>query len=501
MRTLFLFLAILLLSCISSCRSDFETVPSSGDLFFSRDTVYLDTVFKNIGSSTYQLKVYNKSKKDISIPTIQFKNGLNSKYRMSVDGMSGTNGRIFSNVTLLAKDSLFIFIETTADISDAEPKSFLYTDKILFDTGPNQQVVDLVTLIKDAIFLYPSKNADGSKETITIEDKNIEGFYLNENDPENGNELIFTKQKPYVIYGYASVPEHKTVQFQAGTRVYFHANSGIYVGKNATLQINGFVSTTEFLEHEVIFEGDRLESNYDEIAGQWGKIWLGKGSLNNSINHLTLKNATEGLYIQNTNQTITLIKNTQIYNCVNYGILAENAKIKGSNIAINNSGKANLFCSFGGNYEFTHCTFNNNWNNYNQVAVSISNLKENTSNDGNDLLEAAFNNCIIYSTYADALRLDKAANVTFNYKLTNCLLKSSNKEIGADSEHYANIILNESPQFLNVTKNQLYIDRTSSAFAKGYPAYLISADILGNTRTLPPDLGAYQSRDFPEKKK
>jgi hypothetical protein len=36
--------------------------------------------------------------------------------------------------------------------------------------------------------------------------KNI-WFYLDENDPVNGNELVFTNQKPYVIYGYAAVPK------------------------------------------------------------------------------------------------------------------------------------------------------------------------------------------------------------------------------------------------------------------------------------------------------
>jgi hypothetical protein len=35
---------------ICSCRSDFETVTSTGDLEFSKDTIYLDTVFSNIGS-------------------------------------------------------------------------------------------------------------------------------------------------------------------------------------------------------------------------------------------------------------------------------------------------------------------------------------------------------------------------------------------------------------------------------------------------------------------
>jgi len=44
----------------SSCRKDFEYAPSTGSLEFSKDTVYLDTVFSKIGSSTYNLKVYNQ---------------------------------------------------------------------------------------------------------------------------------------------------------------------------------------------------------------------------------------------------------------------------------------------------------------------------------------------------------------------------------------------------------------------------------------------------------
>ena len=214
-------LGIILL--LASCRADFETVASTGDLKFSKDTVYLDTVFTNIGSSTYQLKVYNKSKNDINIPIIQFEKGLNSKYRMTVDGQQGTAGKIFKDITLLAKDSLYIFIETTASIADANPTDFLYTDKIQFDSGANLQTVELVTLIQDAIFLYPQRFADGTTETLPIGSEKIEGFYLDENDPINGNELQFTKKKPYVIYGYAAVPSTKTATFEAGTKVHFHA--------------------------------------------------------------------------------------------------------------------------------------------------------------------------------------------------------------------------------------------------------------------------------------
>ncbi len=498
---LFIFGIIL---AFSSCRTDFDTVASTGDLRFSKDTVYLDTVFKNIGSSTYQLKVYNKSKNDISIPIIQFKKGLTSKYRMTVDGMSGNNGKIFNNVTLLAKDSLYIFIETTADIADADPTDFLYTDEIQFDSGENLQQVALVTLIQDAVFLYPKQNPDGSKEKIKIDGKDVDGFYLDENDAVNGNELLFTKAKPYVIYGYAGVPQNKTVSFEAGARVHFHTNSGLFVDKNASLQINGAKSTTEKLENEVIFEGDRLESLYDDIPGQWNSVILADGSTNHSINHLTLKNAVVGLSFKNQDATTVSIKNTQIYNCVEYGILAQNAKIAGENIVINYAGLASLSCVYGGNYNFTHCTFNNNWQNGTHFAVNLSNTLAGASPEANPLTQATFNNCIIYGSNTNEFNLNKNTNAAFVYQLNNCLLKFSSSttnpdyQFKTDAVHYNQIILNENPKFYNVNQNKFNIDNTSAAFAKGNQAYIIPLDIIGSTRTSPPDLGAYQSAAFPK---
>jgi len=119
-RLLSFFICFGILLLWSSCRSDFEFSPSTGNLEFAKDTVYLDTVFSNIGSSTYNLKVYNRSDDDIVIPSIQLENGVNSFYRMNVDGTTGLEGaqegKFFEDVELLAKDSLFIFIETTIDI-------------------------------------------------------------------------------------------------------------------------------------------------------------------------------------------------------------------------------------------------------------------------------------------------------------------------------------------------------------------------------------------------
>jgi hypothetical protein len=504
MRPFSLLFFIGILMSVYSCRSDFETVASTGDLTFSKDTIYLDTVFTNIGSSTYRLKVYNKSKNDISIPTIKLAKGLNSKYRMTVDGMQGSEGKSFKNVVLLAKDSLYIFIETTANSSDVNPTDFLYTDQIEFDAGTNLQKVELVTLIQDAVFLYPKRFANGTTETLPLGDQKIYGFYLDENDPVNGNELVFTNQKPYVIYGYAAVPSGKKVVFNAGSRVYFHANSGLIVSNNGSININGSKSNSALFENEVVFEGDRLESQYSDVPGQWGAIWLTDGSTNNVINHLTIKNATIGLLIQNNDGTTVSIKNTQIYDSSNYGILAQTAKINGENIVINTAGLASLACSYGGNYKFTHSTFNNNWNSSSQVAVSISNFITGAIPEVKDLTQATFNNCIIYGSYLNELSLTKKTTAAFTYQFNNCLIKydtattNPDLQFTTDATHYSAIILNQSPKFFNINLNKLNIDETSGAFAKGNSAYLIPLDIIGNTRTTPPDLGAYQNKPFPK---
>jgi hypothetical protein len=504
MRHFYTVLFLGLIATLGSCRADFETVPSTGNLSFSRDTVYLDTVFSKIGSSTYRLKVYNRSKNDISIPTIKMGKGLSSKYRMTVDGMLGNAGKLFTNVELLAKDSLYIFIETTANIADANPTDLLYTDKIEFDSGTNLQTVELVTLIQDAIFLYPKRFSDGTTETLPVGQEKIYGFYLDENDPINGNELHFTKNKPYVIYGYAAVPSSKTVFFDPGSRVYFHANSGLIVSNMASLQINGTASATIKQENEVIFEGDRLEPLYDNVPGQWGTIWLTNGSTNNSINHLTIKNATIGLLIQNNDGTTVSIKNSQIYNSANYGILAQTAYINGENLVINSAGQAGLACTYGGKYQFTHATFNNNWNSANQLAVAIDNFIAGAIPETKNLEKATFNNCIIYGNNSNELSISKKTAVTFNYQFNNCLLKQeiSNTntlyQFATDATHYSNIILNQSPKFLNISLNKLNIDETSSGFAKGNSVYLIPLDVIGNSRSTPPDLGAYQSKPFPK---
>ena len=506
----YLLLCSLVILTICSCRSDFDFEPSTGRLGFSKDTVYLDTVFTNIGSSTYTLKVYNRSNKNISIPNIQLGEKENSKYRLMVDGMPG---KVFNNVELLAKDSMFIFIETTIDYNDYvnSETTFLYTDHIEFGTDLNFQKVELVTLVQDAIFLYPKKFSNGTTETLPIGDDEIYGFYLDPADPLNGDELHWTNTKPYVIYGYAAVPPASTLIVDAGVRAHFHAESGIIVANTASLQVNGTTSLTDDLENEVIFESDRLEPSYTDVPGQWGTVWFTQGSTNNSITNLTIKNATVGMLVSGNDGTTTPtldLTNVQIYNCSNVGLLARTGNITGRNIAINNCGETSLACSFGGSYEFTHCTFANYWSNPSQTAVLIDDY------DGSAiyaLTKANFRNCIIYGSTNLALSLNKEGS-TFEYQFDNCLIKfadfsnqfSTHPEYQFTGTNYTNCIIATNstinkPDFFNTDSNELIIGEDSAAKGMANSTYSTFNDILDKPRntTNGYDIGAYNFIVFP----
>ncbi|RAR48990.1 hypothetical protein [Flavobacterium lacus] len=514
---LFLFFIISAIS-LTSCRNDFEFKPSSGGLEFSRDTVYFDTVFSNIGSSTYTLKVYNRSDEDISIPSIRLGKGLDSKYRMTVDGMVGNN-RIFENVEMLAKDSMYIFIEVTADVAAANPTDFLYTDQILFGQGTSEQKVELITLIQDAYFLYPQRFDDGLYENITIGGSPQRGFILDENDPINGNEYIWNNSKPYVIYGYAAVPANKTLVIEAGARIHFHAESVLIIGDQGSVKVNGEISNNPDnpLERHVIFQGDRLEPLYEDVPGQWGAIWLTQGSKNNEFTNCIIKNGVVGLLIDgNTGLTNpeadVRLKNVQIYDHSNFGILARTAYIKGENVVINSAGQFALACTYGGKYNFNHSTFNNNWASSRQLSVYLNNFFDEAEPEILPIEEATFTNCIIYGSNQIQMLVDKRGEGILNYKFDHCLIKFNNVNNiytnnllyqFTDTTRYVNCIIatNNSaanPKFLNVIKNKLIIGDDSAAKGQANASFSTLPDILDQPRNPPLDMGAYNHTIFVE---
>jgi hypothetical protein len=502
MRHLIIFFSCIILISASSCRKDFSTIPSYGNLEFSKDTVFLDTIFKNIGSATYNLKVYNRGNNAITIPRIQLEKGSASSYRLSVDGIPGKD---FIDIDILAKDSIYVFIETTSDSNNQS--SLLYTDKILFDNGGSQQNIDLITLVEDANFIYPGKDAVSMRiDSLSLDGEatTIKGRFL------TNSELVFTKEKPTVIYGYAAIPSNQTLTIEAGARIHFHDNSGLIVDKKASLKVNG--TPTE----KVIFEGDRLENRFQQIPGQWGAIWMRAGSKDNVINHAQIKNGIIGILIDSigSNSSPTLsIQNTEIYNHSNFGILARETNIEGHNIVIGAAGQASLAATIGGTYNFTHSTFANYWNKgIRQLpAVLINNFYTYTNEAGQeitatkDLKAANFTNCIFDGNNNIEFIIDKVdAGGLFNYTVKNCMIQFNDTnnsfenvaEVDFENNlNYSNFILNGNSNFRNTQQSDFIIGEKSDAINKA-SATPFTSDILGIDRAAVPDIGAYQHITF-----
>ncbi|MFT3793258.1 hypothetical protein [Flavobacterium sp.] len=511
MRKLTFLLFVGIIAVLTSCRKDFDTVPSKGGLQFSAQTVYLDTVFTGIGSSTYMLKVYNRSDDDISIPNIRLERGDASKYRIMVDGMTGIEGKgkYFPNVEILAKDSLFIFVEATIEVADTG-SDFTYNDKILFDTGANQQSVDLVTLVQDVNLIIPDRQMPGKiKEMISIngQQTDIVGHTLTD------DQLNWNNTKPYLVYGFAHVPPGKTLTIGAGTKVHFHDKAGLIIDVGAHIVIEGTNSVYDaegnlVTDNEVTFEGDRLEPRFSETPGQWEQFLILSNS-GNSINHLTLKNSLYGIRLPGVTDyhpqlTIT---NSQIYNSAFTGIWAINATVTGENLVVNYAGVSCFAGLEGGTYTMTHCTFNNDWQSTEQYAVMLDNYRVENNTKFPEILTPSFKNCIIYGSNRVEMLLDiyDVEDSFDQMAFQNCLIKFNDSgTLLADDPQYDfirnpinNNKKNEDPKFANRYRNWLIIPEDSPAANAASTAFPTTpnADIFGIPRVGDPftDMGAYNA--------
>ena len=516
--------ALLIVSVIflwNSCDNEIDFEINDTLLTFSKDTVYLDTVFTNIGSSTYNLKVYNNSSKNILIPEIKLSNGENSFYRLNVDGIynqDNDHGKSFENIELLANDSLYIFIETTIDINDidTDQTSFLYDDKIEFLNSNNTQEVNLVSLVKDAVFIYPSRYENNQQfiyETLEIdfdgdginEETEIRGRYLND------EELTFTNEKPYVIYGYAAVGQGNELIIEKGSRIHFHDNSGIIVTNGASIKANGeFSQNQDELENQIIFEGDRLEPFFENIPGQWGTIWLLDGSFDNEFSYCTIKNASVGIYTTggaNFDNYKLNLSSVEVYNSSNFGILSVSSSIDAENLVINKSGQSSFAGTYGGKYRLNHSTISNFWNSgIRQFPSLLLNNFYIDSDDNefiNNLFDVDITNSIIDGNQNIEFLIEKLGDTNLDYKLSNSLIKFNDINDYFDNNpiydfsnnlHYENLFQNLSPGFINAVNNDLRINQNSEIIGLGSLEFATQTpfDILNNNRTDSPDLGAYQ---------
>ena len=468
-------LLLLLLISVFSCRKEESLFTNnSAKLNFSINTVEFDTVFTTIGSATKQFKIYNPYNKTIKISSIRIARGKNSNFRINIDGIASNN---VNNITILAKDSLYVFVEVTVDPNN-QYSPLVIKDSILFETNGNVQDVDLEAWGQNAHYIKPSFHINGLPPYSVI-----------------GCDTTWTNNLPHVVYGYAVVDSACTLIIQAGTKIYFHKNAGLWVYRGGSLKVNGT------LAEPVVFQGDRLEQEYKDVPGQWDRLWINEGSKDNEINYAIIKNGFIGIQTENLVRPMgnkLILKNTIIKNMSSTGLLTRNYKVKAYNDIIVNCAQYACAITGGGNYSFNHCTLAN-YSSHKEPSLAITN-----SFKINDILylanldSAYFGNCIIYGNTNNEIALDSAGTILFNYKFDHCLVKVDTSIHTSNSYHFKTIYINQEPDFVNPFNSDFKLNSSSFAIDKGdidigraFPTDLISKSRIDD---LAPDLGAYEYR-------
>lgn len=483
-----LIIASAIIAGVWSCKPSFNPGLDAVTLAFSQDTVFLDTVFSTIGSSTRTVRIINESNQDVLISDLRLGMGEDSPYRINVNGDPGWQ---FDDIQLPANDSIYVFVEVTAPVNGLE---YLWTDSIVMQNGGLVQDIDLVTLAWDAHFHYAT-HVLVLEQPEPYEDIRIPYTIL-------PSQAVWQNDKPHVVYGYAVVDSGGTLDIMAGTQVHFHHNSGIWVSSHGSLNIdpNGIGS----YDNPTTLQGDRLEPFYENIAGQWGGvlgcIFIQRGA-EADIQNAWIRNGTIGIRSDSVpeGQPANIsIHNSRITDMSRAGIYSGFGHIEMSNTAVGNAGLYGLY-ALGGRVIADHCTFANHFPaGRNSGTVGLFNRYD----DGmgqfryRALNQADFANCIIWGSRTSEVSFGHGSNAAFDYRFEGSLLRldpTPDQPIYdvTDGTYFTSCLLNADPQFVDTYSWNYALDSASQAVNIGLPpaAQRVPLDALGHSRVNSPDAG------------
>jgi Right handed beta helix region len=489
----YLMLLSALVVLVFACRKTEDFTTSSGDkLSFSSDTLRFDTAFTTVGSATRYIKVFNRNAQPIRISKISLGNKANAVYNLNIDGIAG---RSFQNVEIGANDSIYVFAEV--NINPNAPLSispFVISEDIIFETNGNTQKVVMEAWGQNANYITLNRPVKDAQFALNL----------------GGKEVIWDDPKPYVLYGIV-IFANGTLVLPAGTRIYVHG--GILRNKDGDVYNDGilaFLSNAKLesrgtLERPVIIEGDRLEEEFKNTAGQWGGVIL-NASDENKMTHTIIRNSIVGVRADSGAQLA--IKNCQFYNIEGNGLRFSRANVTIENSLVHNTGGNAIAIDYGGNYDFKYCSFSGlgtkerTFSASNYLCTKREPVGGRCLNGIPNPLSIKATNCIFYGSKEDEISFDDATptlKANFKYAFKNCIVRV--KEL-VTKEGF--------PTFLTDCENcvqadglsKIYkkpslrdfrLDTLSIAEMKALPLPTILSDLNGKIRdVMKPDIGCYE---------
>ncbi len=494
------FLFVVFLLIFSSCEKESFTTDPSDKLTFSLDTLMFDTVFTQIGSITKSFKVHNIHDKSIRISEVRLAK-QNDFFHINIDGVPTD---IQEEIEILPNDSIYIFVEVTIDPDlplSASP--YIIEEDILFQTNGNQQKVHLTAWGQDAIYL-PKKNGKGIDYRLVC---------------DSDGSIEWNDKKPYVIYGRLFVDSCELVLPQ-GCQIYVHGGlarvkddfgniqldslgrSTIYNDGAIVFYNRGKLTVNGTADEPVIIQGDRLDDTYDDIYGQWLGFYFLNQTRHNFMNHLIIRNAINGIYIDSLSQLD--IESSIIYNTIGSGITARHARMNVKNTLIYNNLSSAVNITYGGNYRFDNCTFVSE--NNNSAAFVAANY---TCRDADCQIVSFYplvltmQNNIVVGDQDDELVIVDGTKGEYpeliNYTVKNTIITMKDLLEKPDyNDNFKDCIKLEKDNLLFINKDEFdyHLDTFSVAEQKALPLSNVPTDLDGVMRDgATPDIGCYEFID------
>lgn len=406
-----------------SCEKENYVGENEVKLEFSVDTVAFDTLFTTIGSTTRQVKVYNRSNRDVVISSITLREGRQSPFRLNVDGDTSIVAR---NVEIMAGDSIFIFIQANLRYDTIHLLPFLVEDDILFGNG---QRLPVSAWGRNAVYHRAPA-----------------GSWVHIIDCDHWDHT-----RPHIFLDTAAIDSTFTLTLNAGEELYFANDAMLLVWRDGRLVVNGTA------QNPVLFSSVRHDGWYSFLPGQWQCVLFYNGSTGNVIDHAVVENGTGGLRAMYGAEVT--VSNTVVRNMSDCGLIGQGSTVTGTNLLVYDC-LTSLTVLDGGSYSFTGCTFADYWRYSTRDLQSVVLTNYILAGDGSlastgDLVAANFTDCIIYGNYGQGEYLVVGVEgVQLNDSINHCLIKG-----GA---------WDEDPMFEDVENDNYRLQSGSPAAGIGY---------------------------------
>jgi len=456
--------SLILISLIAFLFSCEKNTPSgTKGLVFSDDTIYFDTVFTTIGSTTRELRVRNSEKHRIRIDEIYLAGGNDSQFRLNIDGEPVSRKQ---DLDLEEGDSIFIFVDVLIDPTNNN-SPVAVSDSIIFRCSDIVQKVQLLAWGQDIVLF----------------------------DNEIIKSQVWQELKPYVIYNDIFIDTMETLTIGEGTRILFHNGGSMTVAGN--LVVNGS------FESPVLFASDRIEKVYEDIPGQWNGILFLNTSKGNNLSHLMLRNAIYGVQMGESDIVNDMPDMKLFYTNISHSSVSclsvYNGAVEAANCIFSHAGNYCIYLAAGGDYSFIQCTISNRWEYGFRLTPSVV-VSEGPVIPGGltDQINLSIINCVLYGDNDSELEIiPLSTGFSGDYLFDHCLLRldTLNASFWAN-ELFPGVLINKDPRFIDAGMYDFRPDTLSPLIDNGNSLYISTYpyDFRGVSRSIDgnPDIGAYE---------